>query len=515
MQKVSKKWDENQTARIITAPTTLEVAVIVTDPAQRDANAAVSSEEPYSHGTQLVDGLEKSADRYITMEDNLWLFDGTFDALPEEPPYPDNGFVGSVLADGDGAFSTRPTVTVTFPKVYDTYLEGVTIAWGTAFDYERADTFTVTAYNGSIVRQSKTVTGNKDTTSVVFMDVSGYDTIKITVDKWALPYHRARIQSVMMGVRHVYAKSDVRSYEHKMSADLLSGELPDVEVSFEVNNLDYLYDPDNENGMSKYLMSRQQVVVEYGYELDGAVERIPAVVAFLEEWESPRDGIRASFKARGLTAFMEEKYSGTSNGTMQDIALAALTQADLPLTASGGVRWALDDSLKGISAPEELDLHEYSIAEVLQLCAHAACCVMWQDRTGVLHIAPHTVGTPEYAISRAIAYGHPETSLSKPLKSVNVNDSEYVLNVASQGVEQTVNNPLVSASRASIVAAWVRDVLINRQTLAGEWRADPKIDVLDAVNVDTPFKTNRAVLTSVELTFNGAWRGSYEARVFP
>lgn len=518
MQNVSKKWDENQKNRVITAPSVLEVAVVVTDPAQKNASTAVSAEEPYSHGAQLADGLEKASKRYLTLEDNLWILDGTFEAIPETADYPDIGFVSSTMTDENAAFSTgaEPTVTVSFPEVYDTYLEGVTIVWGAAYDYERADTFTVTAYNGSIVKQSKTVTGNKDTTSVVFMDVSGYDSIKIKVEKWALPYRRARIQSVMLGVRHTYTKSDITDFTLKTEVDLLSGELPNVEVQFEVKNMDFLYDPDNESGLSKYLMTRQQVTVDVGYELDGAVEKIPAAVAFLEEWESPRDGIRARFTARGLTGLMEEKYAGTSTGTLHDIALAALTQANLPTLTSGGVRWELGNSLKSISAPEEIDLREYSIGEVLQLCANSGCCVMRQDRSGVLHIEPYTVpASTSYAIPNGIAYGYPETALSKPLGSVNINDGDYVLSVSLQGVEQTLNNPLISTGRAPVVAAWVRDVLVNRQTLTGEWRADPKVDALDAASISTPFKTNRAVLTSIELSFNGAWRGNYEARVFP
>lgn len=518
MQNVSQKWNENQEKRVITAPSVMEVSVVVTDPAQRNASTTVSGEEQYSHGAKLADGVEKSSNRYITLEDNLWILDGTFEALPDEADYPDNGFISSAMTDENAAFPVgeEPTVTVAFPEVYDTYLEGVTIVWGAAYDYERADTFTVTAYNGSIVKQSKTVTGNKDTTSVVFMDVSGYDSIKIKVEKWALPYRRARVQSVMLGVRHTYTKSDITDFTLKTEVDLLSGELPNVEVQFEVKNMDFLYDPDNESGLSKYLMTRQQVTVDVGYELNGAVERIPAAVAFLEEWESPRDGIRARFTARGLTEFMEEKYAGESAGTLYEIALAALTQANLPTLTSGGVRWKLDSSLKSINAPEEIDLRDYSIAEVLQLCASAGCCVMRQDRRGVLHIEPYTVPeSTSYAIPNGIAYGYPETALSKPLKSVNINDGAYVLPVASQGVEQTVSNPLISTSRAPTVAAWVRDVLCNRQTLTGEWRADPKVDVLDAASISTPFKTNRAVLTSVELSFNGAWRGNYEARVFP
>lgn len=515
MQEVSTKWNENQGKRIITTPSVLELEMVVTDPeAQADASTEANGETAFSHANQLTDGLTKTKHRYATLEHNFWKLDGSFELLPDSAPYDDGGYIGNALSGADGAFAVPPTITISFSKVYETYLEGVTITWGAAYENEYADTFTITAYNGETAVAAKTVTGNTDLTSVVFIEITNYDRIVIAVDKWLHPYRRARIQSLMLGIRHIYNKKTVGEYSHKMAADLLSAELPSVEVSFQVTNLDFLYDPDNEHGMSKYLMSRQQVNVTYGYEIDGAEERIPAAVVFLDEWESPRDGIHANFTARSLLVFMESKYTGTSGGTLYDIAAAALAQAGLPLQSDGSVRWVLSDTLKNISVPSGVDLSDKSIAEVLQLCANAGCCVMWQDRSGVLYIEPFAAAeTSGYAISKSIEYGYPETSLTKPLGSVNINDGAYVLAVTEGGVEQAVDNPLISVAQAPTVAAWVRDILLNRQTLAGEWRADPKTDALDTVTVDTPFKTNRTVLTSVELTFNGAFRGSYEGRV--
>lgn len=515
MQEVSTRWNETQTEHVITVPSILELEIVVTDPdVQADASSASNGETKYSHAGKLTDGLIKTENRIATLEQNFWLLNSSFDLLPNTDQYDDDGYIGNTLSGADGTFAVPPAITVTFSKVYTSYLEGVTIAWGVAYENEHADTFTVTAYNGATVVATKTVTGNTDTVSVVFMEITGYDSIKITVEKWAHPRSRARIQSLLLGIKHTYTKSNVKEYEHKQSVDLLSAELPNIETTFQVDNLDFLYDPDNEGGMSKYLMSRQQVTIRYGYEIDGKAEKIPAAVVFLDEWRSPRDGIHAEFTARSLLVFMEEKYTGITSGTLYEISLSALKQANLPLLNTGEVRWMLDDTLKAVSAPADTDLSDYSIAEVLQLCANAARCVMWQDRQGILHIESFSAEEATgYSITNQNAYSYPETSLSKPLKSVNINDGMYVLSVAETGVEQTVDNPLVSSSQAPAVAVWIRDILLNRQILTGEWRADPKTDVLDTVSVSTPFKMNRTVLTSVELTFNGAFRGDYEGRV--
>ena len=138
---------------------------------------------------------------------------------------------------------------------------------------------------------------------------------------------------------------------------------------------------------------------------------------------------------------------------------------------------------------------------------------MYQDREGILRIKPFSGESSGYSITKFIEYGYPETRLSKPLKAVNINDGAYILQVSSDGAVQPVNNPLISSDQAPTVAAWVKDMLILRQTVNGEWRSDPKVDVLDVVAVDTPFKTNNVVLTRVEYTFNGMFTGKYEGRV--
>lgn len=517
MQTVSTAWNENQAQRVIRAPTTLEISILVTDPAaMAAASSSANGEEAYSDAASLVSREEKSPVRYATLEHNLFLLDGSFELLPSGAPYGSNGYIGTALSGAGTVFTVPPVVTIDFGEVFLTTLEGLTISWGTAYDGEYAEKFSVTAYNGSTVVASKTVEGNTEQTVQVFLAMTGYDRIEIEVLRWSLPYRRARITSVIVGIEHIYRKRDVSEYTHKMSARLLPDELPTAEVSFQVDNSDLLFDPDNGEGMSKYLMERQEVTVRYGYELPSGTETIPAAVAFLDEWETPRSGLFAQFTARGVTALMEEKYTGSASGTLYDIAQAAFTQAELPTLSDGTERWSIDSSLQAISAPSGADLSENTLAEVVQLAAFAACCVLYQDRAGVLHIEPFTAGAEGvYAITRGNEFGYPETELSKPLRSVNINDGAYILSVTSSGVEQSVSNRLISTERAPVVAAWVRDILLNRQTLTGEWRADPKVDQLDTVTVDTPFSTNRTVLTSVELTFNGAWRGNYEGRVMP
>ena len=178
----------------------------------------------------------------------------------------------------------------------------------------------------------------------------------------------------------------------------------------------------------------------------------------------------------------------------------------------GSNRWTIDSSLNSISAPSGVDLSQNSVGEVLQLCANAACCVFYQDRTGLFHIEPLVAGTTDYQINRFNSYQNSEISLTKQLKAVDVNNGAAVVAVGNVGDIQQINNPLISTERAQTVGQWVADFLENRRILSGDFRADPRLDALDRVTNINQFAQTVVLVTEVQYTYNGAFRGNYEGR---
>ena len=55
----------------------------------------------------------------------------------------------------------------------------------------------------------------------------------------------------------------------------------------------------------------------------------------------------------------------------------------------------------------------------------------------------------------------------------------------------------------------------NRMILSSDWRADPRLDALDMVSNENAFNTNKVLMTNVEYTYNGAFKGKGEGRVIP
>ena len=494
----------------------VELTYGVTEPGlQEDASASANSEAYFSDTEQIVNDVLKESENYATLELGLWGLDGNtvfFDGDPDDP-----GYVSGVISGAGGTFSSYPTITIDLGKQHTVLIPGITITWGDAYN-EWATKFRVTAYNAGTVVAETTVVGNKSLVTTVNLDMAVYNRIVIEIMEWGLPYHRARCLDIYLGVQKIYRKTDLTKFEHEQSADLLSASLPKNSIVFGLRNDDDRWNPDAPEGSEKYLTERQEVTAKYGMDVNGKTEWIKGGTFWLSEWSTPSNGLEAVFTASSLLEFMDEAYTGTRNGTLYTIALTALQQLDLPKLKNGNNRWVLDESLKEITTDFCADVQEYTVADILQMVAHASCCVFYQDRDGIVHIEPWKEAYSGYMIEPHISYKHPEYNVIKPLKAVSVAYGETereVVEVSPSGAVQTVDNPLiVTLADAQRVGRQAVKILENRKAVTGEFRADVRLDVLDNIIVASKYASNIIGITDIKYsTTGGAFRGTYTGRV--
>lgn len=423
MQTVSQSWKDNQNNTLV-GESDIEISLKMTDPdAYEDASAESNGEVAFSDSNYIVSDGDKNIRPYATMERNQWILDGSREIVPDSN-YGETGYVGSYFSNDDKYFDTNPIIDVSFTKVHNNILQGITIRWS-EFLSEYAEEFIITAYNGNSVVATKTVIGNTDVLTIVEMDISGYNKISVEIIKWSMASRRARIDELYIGVYKIFSKKDVFSYEVSHTVDPISAELPKSEISFSIDNVEDVYDPYNAKGLSKYLMERQEINVRYGYKLSGMTEWIKGGKYYISEWDAAQDGLSADFKARDILEFMTGTYYRglyNPNGTsLYDLAQDVLLDADLPINSDGSVKWVIDEKLKNIKtvAPLPIDTH----ANCLQMIANAGCCVLYQDREGILHIEKFDIDArtaEDYHISFFNSYSKSSLSLSKPLKQVDV-----------------------------------------------------------------------------------------------
>lgn len=482
---------------------------------QQDATASTNGETEFSQVETVVNGEDKFSERYGNLEHGLWGLDGGVSYFDETPVDP--GFVSDELSDENGTFSDTPTIVVDFSQQHVVLVPGITLTWSETYT-EWAVDFRVTAYNAGVPVAQTTVTGNSSPVSPVWLDLLNYNRVVVEILSWSHPHHRARCIELYMGIRKVYTKDDLLGFEHKQSADLLSDALPKNAITFRLRNEDDRWNPDNPTGSERYLMEQQEVELHYGMTVNGNTEWIKGGTYWLTEWETPANGLEAVFTARDALAFMNGDYTGPRSGSLYDIAMAALEQAALPSMGDGSPRYFVAEVLDNYTTDLTADNKDYTIAQVLQMVAHAGCCVIHQDREGKLHIEPWLDQYSGYIIDPNISFTYPEYKIEKPLRSVAVtygNKQTTTVIAGASGEVQKVSNPMVVTQEDALrVGNWTKELLTNRKVISGEFRADVRLDVLDNIIVASKYASNIIGVTDIEYsTTGGAIRGKYTGRV--
>ena len=507
MISVSSAWKEAQ-KQLLAPESFVEISCSLTEIGVQEEATATGIDEAIFSDISAVPGTsgEQTIKKYATLETNLWVLDGTRNTIPTTEPYANVGYVCDIANAG--------SVTLTLPEVHTVGIPGITITWSSEYG-EYATKFTVVAKNGETVIAETTVLDNTKNISLVYLDIANYDSVTVTVLEWSVPDHRSRIDLVRLGLDLTFSKSEIINYAHEQHGCILSGELPKNSIEFSVDNTSNRWNPNNPTGLERYLSERQRLTARYGLDINGTTEWIKAGTFYLSEWRAPSNGLEASFVARDILEYMiNVPYTGIREGTLNDIANAAIEQADLPIGTV--VRLNLGEPGNYTIKPFT---ENYSIAEVLQLCANAAGCAMYQDRNGKLRIEYRGTILSDYAIPSELSYSWPEIELTKNLKEVAVSygeEGKYVLSVNDFGETQTVDNPLInSEEHAAYLANLVMAQLKPRKSITGEYRADPRLDLFDCISVDTKFGTISPVIVSnIKYSFSGAFRCNYTAKVW-
>jgi len=449
MQAVTEKWIKNQ-GQPLTSEGFVEIVYMVNDP---DAVAGAKGTQPNEISPMptglnppLVDETEHTVVPYATLEQDLWLLDGSRATVPSGGGYGYSGYISHYLCGADGsfggnpplggtggAFEGNPCIHIEFEKQVP-ILAGITITWSSVFgDFPAV--FKITSYDNGTPLGSKEVNGNTDTVSAVAFEMTNFDRIDIEVIRWGTPHRRARVERVFLGLTKSYTKAGLMKFDSSQTIDPLSATLPKYEVSFEVDNRDGAFDPQNAEGMSKYMMERQEISTRYGFRVGGApdaIEWIPGGVYYLSDWSAPQNGLSASFKARDLLGFLNKAYykgrfpnaSEPGGISLHTLALEVLREANLPQrkTDAGAdfkSPWELDEvALSRFRTASPLPI--CTLGECLQMIANAACCTIFFDRAGILHIAGLGCPGDGLTIDDSNSYSKPEINLTKPVKQIDV-----------------------------------------------------------------------------------------------
>lgn len=495
----------------------VEISYNSTEPGvQEDATASATAQVPFGNIENTTKELDRVLTKYATGETNLHVLDGSFRLLPDSVPYADAGFISQTLVSD----SSHPRIILSFGSVHTRAVPGLTVVWSSMMN-EWAAKFKLTAYKGTAVVSTITVSNNRSVYSETEWEIYGYDSIAIDILEWSIPNRRARIEWIMVGLHKVYSKKDLVSYTHTSSRDPISAQLPKDSIEFSLDNSQKTWDAINPRGMFRYLYERQEVDVRYGMDVDGETQWINGGKFYLSEWSVPSNGLEASFTARDALEFMmTSNYTGRKTGTLYQMCYDALET--LP---SNVPSFYISEELKEYSTDISSEKTSYKNSDILQLAANAAGMALYQTRDGHIRIERVNLtaeeGTEVYEIPVINNFQWPEISFASRVKNVscNVNGKEHLYPEGSnaEGVTQTVSNELLTEamlvkSKNSITEAYA--MLANRKKVELEYRASPHIDAFDRVKFNHNFGYASSVfVTESKYQYTGCFKGTISGYV--
>lgn len=345
-----------------------------------ESNGAASISE-----FETVDYAYQYGDTYAALELNRWALDGKTLIVPTGEDVQD-GFISSLMSDGEGNFSTPPVITREFSLKH--IFPGLTLTFDTRQQEWPLEVTADFYLNGEVVdTQTVSITSVQTTISTTATEV---DKVTITFDR-CLPYRRPRLENVLYGLNVQFVNKDIVSIQQKHDVDPLSRRLPTETMQFTILDYEHKYDPDNPAGIYAYVDKNSPIEIQFGYELpDGSVEWLKPDNYVLNAKPSAQNN-QATFNGTGLIGSLTGTFYKSKLGSksLYNMAEEVLLDAGLTLTEQGTNPWEIDEALKDMFTTAALPIDTHM--NCLQLIAHAACCRLYTDDDNIIHIRPFGV----------------------------------------------------------------------------------------------------------------------------
>lgn len=345
-----------------------------------ESNGAASISE-----FETVDYAYQYGDTYVSLELNRWALDGKTLIVPTGEDVQD-GFISSLMSDGEGNFSTPPVITREFSLKH--IFPGLTLTFDTRQQEWPLEVTADFYLNGEVVdTQTVSITSVQTTISTTATEV---DKVTITFDR-CLPYRRPRLENVLYGLNVQFVNKDIVSTQQKHDVDPLSRRLPTETMQFTILDYEHKYDPDNPAGIYAYVDKNSPIEIQFGYELpDGSVEWLKPDNYVLNAKPSAQNN-QATFNGTGLIGSLTGTFYKSKLGSksLYNMAEEVLLDAGLTLTEQGTNPWEIDEALKDMFTTAALPIDTHM--NCLQLIAHAACCRLYTDDDNIIHIRPFGV----------------------------------------------------------------------------------------------------------------------------
>lgn len=399
MQPTSPLYDAQMKSRIALPCTArIRCGLVNTDAADGCTPEEMPEQTFYSRPDSMLHDPRMPQIAYATLEPGRMHADGALRILPRtsQTTLYSEGLVSKVLCGADGAFSTGevPCLRFSFRMLHS--VPGLSFVFDAVCGDHPAE-FLVEAFRGASRIFSRTYTPD----SAVFSTNDGidrFDSLFLRFPRMNAARRRLRIAQLTFGFGLTFDGSQIIRTVQKSEIDPISRRLPHATLDFTVVNVNTLtgggeqclYNPDNARGIFRYIGRQNPVTLEYGQTLaDGSTFWLPGGKYELTG-QPDTDGLTARFTAQdalsGLSGTFTKGVLVPGGQTLYDLAQQVLRDSGLRRTQQNEEPWKLWSGLRHVRTAAPLPIRKHN--ELLQLIAHAACCVLFTDRSGFIRIEP-------------------------------------------------------------------------------------------------------------------------------
>lgn len=521
MQPVSPEWITANTKKIMPL-TDAKLYYYVEDQdiknEVRDLTFGALTDNWDTTHSVLPELITKSLDynRYITL-DNAFILDG--ESVPLDQT---TSLMGAIGNASSATSSNMSLVYVRFLSTITETLDKITIVWSSCFGISpykvRVEFINGSSYFATFEKEL----GDNEFITTLDVNMTGFNSIRVGVIA-GQTNTQIRIEKIVLGDIMIFDKADIMKIEQTDIVEPNNFTLPTHKLSFEIDNTDGRFNPDNPTGIYSYLEEGQEINLTYGLKINNTYQYINGGVYFLTGWNIPQNGTTATFEAGSKLDFMNDIFTGGST--------TAKSHYDALLDVIGASyvvsNWFdIDSTLLTKNCYTSL-VNGLKINEIIQMICNAERIKLYVDRDGIVHIDTLFDGdisalTQEsYTISEDISYKAGEYEISRPLKDVTITYAtdintkdvkETTSSGLNEGVSQTLQNLLVSQqATAQDVNNQIINVLTNSKKISGSFRPDIRLDVWDKIYITNKYAQNLSVLiTELTITYNGIFNGTYK-----
>lgn len=399
----------------------LKVKFNIIDP-ETNPDLSTNSEESFSELDNVKESTIVQTKNYATLEKNFWILNDSQPIFGSEKL--EQAYISSFMSDKNCLFPEKARITLE-SSVYLTTL-GLTMVFD-SIDKNYAKKLNIKAYRDDNIIMDMDYTLNSYSDRVIFADneeLVRWNKIEIYFVESSLPYRRIRVNQLLFGIMETYTDENILSAESKEKTTMINSELPTHTFKFTIDNMNKLFNPDNPQGWHRYILQKQPISYEWGYQLDnGTIEWILGGNMLLTGTADVGEN-QVSFSTTTLINYLTKIYKKgvyNANGrSLYDLAVDVLEDSDIDSS-----QYNLWEGLKNIKT--DAPLPKLEARQLLQIISTTGNCIFFTNRENIINIQPFNYVLNPNGMSYSFMTSTPVVKLQSELLNSIIYINHYAI----------------------------------------------------------------------------------------